>query len=190
MNDLPDARQGIGWQEEHAPLLVLPDMHMLVLTQCDKPSTAGTQNDMANCHGATATRPKQSCEEATCPTTMKLSYARHEAQPATKAQHGKTGQRAERGVWRCPYACDETGHDATGAHLRSDLWYTELHILINTASSAAYHIDVFLSHRESITIQRLTQAPSGDRPAQHGVRKALSDLLGDSKMEAVEKGGE
>lgn len=46
VNELPQARQSMGGQKEYAPLLVLPDMRMLVLPQQAKLYLFDTQNDM------------------------------------------------------------------------------------------------------------------------------------------------
>ena len=95
MKDFPCARQSIGGQEEHTPLLVLPDMHMLVRAQQGKRFVACAQNDMAKCYGTEAEWTGQCRKEPTRPTTVELDNSRHHAHPPAKAQHGKSVQDAE-----------------------------------------------------------------------------------------------
>jgi len=108
IDDLPQARQRVGRQKEQSPLLVLPDVRMLVRSQRAQRCLVDSHNRMAQRHGAKAYLLWQSGDDAAKPASVKLGHARHETKPAAQAEHGQAGSQAQQRVGRGPSIGNET----------------------------------------------------------------------------------
>ena len=102
VDDLPQTGQRVGRQKEQPPLLVLPDVRMLVRSQDAQRCLVNSHDGMAQRHGAKAYLLRQSGDDASKPAAVKLGHARHETQPTAQTEHDQPGSQAEQRVGRGP----------------------------------------------------------------------------------------